>query len=41
MKSEGITSNVYAVYTIDDITARWQRVLSAAQQIAPALASER
>jgi len=32
MKSEGITSNVYAVYTIDDITARWQRVLSSAKQ---------
>lgn len=41
IKSEGITSNVYAVYTIDDITARWQRVLAAAKQIEPALASER
>jgi len=41
IKSEGITSNVYAVYTIDDITARWQRVQEAANQIAPALKSER
>jgi hypothetical protein len=41
IKSEGITSNVYAVYTIDDITARWQRVQNAAGQIAPALQAER
>jgi len=41
LKAEGVTSNVYAVYTIDDITARWQRVQAAAGQIAPALQAER
>jgi actinin alpha len=41
MANEGITSNVYAVYSIDDITARWQRVAAAAGSIPAALAQEK
>lgn len=41
MADEGITSNVYAVYTIDDISKRWQRVTAAADSIPAALAHEK
>jgi len=41
MADEGITDNVYAVYSMDDITARWNKVNSDTDAIAPAIASER
>eukprot|EP01108_Squamamoeba_japonica_P002275 TRINITY_DN206_c0_g1_i8.p2 TRINITY_DN206_c0_g1~~TRINITY_DN206_c0_g1_i8.p2 ORF type:complete len:865 (-),score=590.84 TRINITY_DN206_c0_g1_i8:34-2628(-) len=37
----GITSNVYAVYSIDDLTARWTRVRDATAAIPAALDGER
>ena len=41
MKREGVTSNVYAVYSIEDISKRWQRVTAAADAIPAALAHEK
>jgi hypothetical protein len=41
MEQEGITDNVYAVYSIDDIKARWAKVNADTDAIEPALTSER